>query len=86
MRCIDQSVSLCRIKTAAFVAALFFLSFLIKTPGLHPTVSSQKALPARFVAALITSRLDYWKSVLAGLPAEQTGRLQRVRNRVKRAV
>ena len=69
-----DGVSLCRIKSAAFVAALFF----IKT--LHSTVSSQKALPARFVAALITSRLDYWKSVLAGLPAEQIGRLHRVQN------
>ena len=40
----------------------------------------------RLVAALITSRLDYCNSVLAGLPAEQMGRLQRVQSSTARLV
>ena len=51
------------------------------TPGfasIRPYFSERTS--ARLIAALITSRLDYCNSVLAGLPVEQIGRLQRVQN------
>ena len=45
-----------------------------------------KKTSAKLDAALITSRLDYYNSVLAGLPAEQIGRLRRVQNSAVRLV
>ena len=64
----DQISSVCR---ASFVE-------LRRLASIRPFLSERTS--ARLVAALITSRLDYYNSVLAGLPAEQIGRLQRVQN------
>ena len=64
----DQISSVCR---ASFLA-------LRRLASIRPYLSERTS--ARLVAALITSRLDYCNSVLAGLPAEQIGRLQRVQN------
>ena len=41
---------------------------------------------ARLVSAMVTSRLDYCNAILAGLPAEQIARLQRVQNNAARLV
>ena len=62
----DQISTVCR---ASFVE-------LRRLASIRPYLSER----TRLVAALITSRLDYCNSVLAGLPAEQTGRLQKVQN------
>ena len=64
----DQISSVCR---ESFLA-------LRRLASIRPYLSERTS--ARIVAALITSRLDYCNSVLAGLPAEQIGRLQRVQN------
>ena len=64
----DQISSVCR---ASFLD-------LRRLASIRPYLSERTS--ARLVAALITSRLDYCNSVLAGLPAEQTGRLQKVQN------
>ena len=45
-----------------------------------------KRTSARLVAALITSCLDYYNSSFAGLPAEQIGRLQRIKDSADRLV
>ena len=70
----DQISSVCR---ASFLA-------LRRLASIRPYLSERTS--ARLVAALITSRLDYCNSVLAGLPAEQIGRLQRVQNSAARLV
>ena len=57
---------------------------LRRLDSIRPYLS--KITSARLVAALITSRLDYCNSVLAGLPAEQVGLLQRVENTAARLV
>ena len=57
---------------------------LRRLTSIRPYLSERTS--ARLVAALITSRLDYCNSVLAGLPAEQIGRLQRVQNNAARLV
>lgn len=41
---------------------------------------------AKLVSAMVTSRFDYCNSILAGLPAEQISRLQRVQNNAARLV
>ena len=51
---------------------------LRRLASIRPYLSERTS--ARLVAALITSHLDYCNSVLAGLPAEQIGRLQRIQN------
>ena len=50
-----------------------------ETPCVHPTVFFKKHF-SKTCCHLGNSRLDYCNSVLAGLPVEQTGRLQRVLN------
>ena len=70
----------CRTKWAVSVV-LFFLK-LRRLASIKPYLSEKTG--ARLVAASITSRLDYRNSVLAGLPAEQICRLQRVQNSAAR--
>ena len=70
----DQISSVCR---ASFLA-------LERLTSIRPYLSERTS--ARPVAALITSRLDYCNSVLAGLPAEQIGRQQRVQSSTARLV
>ena len=65
----DQINSVCR---ASFLE--------LRLASIRPYLSERAS--ARLVAALITSHLDYCNSVLAGLPAEQIDRLQRVQNSV----
>ena len=65
------------------VCRAFFLK-LRRLASIRPYLSERTS--ARLVAALITSRLDYYNSVLASLPAEQIGRLQRVQNSAARLV
>ena len=72
--CRDQISSVCR---ASFLD-------LRRLASIRPYLSERTS--ARLVAALITSRLDYCNSVLAGLPAEQIDRLQRVQNSAARLV
>ena len=70
----DQISSVCR---ASFLE-------LRRLASMRPDLSERTS--ARLVAALITSRLDYCNSVLADLPAEQIGRLQRGQNSAARLV
>ena len=70
----DQISSVCR--------ASFFE--LRRLASIRPYLSERTS--ARLVAALITSRLDCCNFILAGLPAEQIGRLQRVQNSAARLV
>ena len=70
----DQISSVCR---ASFLE-------LRRLASIRPYLPESTS--ARLVAALITSRLGYCNSVLAALPAEQIGRLQRVQNRAARLV
>ena len=74
LRKLDQISNVCR---ASFLE-------LMRLGFIRPYLS--KKTSARLVAALITSRLDYCNSVLAGLPAEQVGLLQRVENTAARLV
>ena len=53
---------------------------------MHPSDNISHDTAARLVNALVTSRLDYCNSVLAGLPVEQISRLQRVQNSAARLV
>ena len=57
---------------------------LRRLSSIRPYLSER--ISARLVAALITSRLDYCHAVLADLPAEQIGRLQRVQNSAARLI
>ena len=68
----DQITSVCR---ASFLE-------LRRLASIRPYLSESTS--DRLVAALITSRLDYCNSVLAGLPAEQRSRLQRVQKSAAR--
>ena len=70
----DQISNVCR---ASFLELRHLVS-------IRPYLSERTS--ARLVAALITSRLDYFNSVLVSLPAKQIGRLQRVQNNAARQV
>ena len=70
----EQITSVCR---ASFLV-------LRRLASIRPYLSERTS--ARLVAALITSRLEYFSSVLAGLPAEQISRQQRVQNSAARLV
>ena len=52
--------------------------------SVRPYLSQSAA--ARFVAAVVISRLDYCNSVFIGLPADQIARLQQVQNNAARLV
>ena len=52
--------------------------------SVRPYLSQSAA--ARFVAAVVISRLDYCNSVFIGLPADQIAQLQRVQNNAARPV
>ena len=70
----DQISTICR----AFFLALRSLA------SIQPYLSERTS--AKLVAILMTSRLDYYNSVFAGLPAEQIGRPQSVQNSAARLV
>ena len=70
----DQISSVCR---AAFLE-------LRRIASIRQYLSQDSA--TRLVNVLIASRLDYCNSILAGLPAEQISRLQRVQNSAARLV
>ena len=70
----DQISSICR---ACFLE-------LRKIASIRPYLTESACV--RLVTALVTSRLDYCNSALAGLPAEQISRLQRVQNASARLV
>ena len=78
---IDQTLSM-----QDQISSVFRASFLElrRFASILPYLSERTS--ARLVAALITSRLDYCNSVLAGLPAEHIGRLQRVQDSAARLV
>ena len=70
----DQISSICR---ACFLE-------LRRIASIRPYLSRDAA--SRLVTSLVTSRLDYCNSVLAGLPSDQLSRLQRVQNNAARLV
>ena len=57
---------------------------LRRAASIRPYLS--QSATARFVAAMVSSRLDYCNSVFAGLPADQVARLQRIQNNAARLV
>ena len=57
---------------------------LRRIASIRPYLS--QSAPARLVAAMVISRLDYCNSVFIGLPADQIARLQRVQNNAARLV
>ena len=82
---IDQTLSMQDQISRVCLASFFFF---FNEDALHPSdlIFPKKKLSVRLVAALIISRLDYCNSVLAGLPAEQIGRPQRVQKSAARLV
>ena len=57
---------------------------LRRAATIHPYLS--QSATARLFEAMIISRLDYCKSVFAGLPADQVARLQRIQKNAARLV
>ena len=78
---IDQSLSMQN--QISSISQASFLE-LRRIASIRSYLSSETA--AKLVASLVTSRLDYCNSVLAGLPAEQLSRLQRIQNSAARLV
>ena len=70
-------------KHISSVCCAFFLE-LRRITSNRPYLSQSAA--ARLVAAMVISHLDYCNSVLIGLPADQTARLQLVQNNAARLV
>ncbi|MGB5557614.1 MAG: reverse transcriptase family protein, partial [Paracoccaceae bacterium] len=78
---IDQTLSM-RKQIGSTCSACFLE--LRRIASIRPYLSDTACV--RLVTARVTSKLDYCNSVLAGLPAEQLNRLQRVQNSAARLV
>ena len=78
---IDQTLSMQQ--HISHVCRNTFLA-LRRIASIRPYLSQSST--ARLVSGLITSRLDYCNSSLAGLPAEQIARLQKVQNNAARLI
>ena len=78
---LDQSLSM-----QNFISETCRTCFLYirRIAAIRPYLSETAAV--RLVTAFVSSRLDYCNSLLIGLPAEQTNRLQRVQNSAVRLV
>ena len=78
---IDQSLSMQEQISSVCRAAFFELR---RIASIRRYLSESAC--ATLVCSLVTSRLDFCNSVLAGLPNEQLGRLQRVQNSAARLI
>ena len=72
---IDQHLTMTDHVTAVYAACN---NHLYRLSSIQHYLTTQAAKSA--VNALVTSRLDYWNSLLHNIPLSQTARLQRVQN------